>query len=83
MALAVALSQWASVARRLDLAPRVRAVERRLGTVVVPVIMVLMGVSVVWYSVLTSSEFWLVWGMVWFAGQSRRAARELRKGRPG
>jgi hypothetical protein len=83
VALAVALSQWASIARRLDLAPRVRAVERRLGTVVVPVIMVLMGVSVVWYSVLTSSEFWLVWGMVWFAGQSRRAAGELRKGRPG
>jgi hypothetical protein len=51
--------------------------------VVVPVIMVLMGVSVVWYSVLTSSEFWLVWGMVWFVGQSRRAVGELQKGRPG
>ena len=83
VALAVALSQWASVARRLDLAPRVRAVERRLGAVAVPVIMVLMGVSVVWYSVLTSSVFWLVWGMVWFAGQTRRVAGELRKGRPG
>jgi hypothetical protein len=83
VALAVALSQWAGVARRLDLGPRVRAVERRLGTVAVPVIIVLMGVSVVWYSVLSSSEFWLVWGVVWLAGQSRRMARELRKDRPG
>ncbi len=77
VALAVALSQWASVARRLDLAPRVRAAERRLGTVAVPVIIVLMCVSVIWYSVLTSSVFWLVWGMAWFAGGARgRGAAE-------
>jgi hypothetical protein len=83
VALAVALREWAGVARRLDLGPRVRAAERRLGTVAVPVIIILMGVSVVWYSVLSSSEFWLVWGLVWLAGQSRRVARELRGDRRG
>ena len=36
VALAVALRQWAGVARRLDLGPRVRAAERRLGTVPCP-----------------------------------------------
>jgi hypothetical protein len=51
--------------------------------VAVPAIIVLMSVSVVWYPVLSSAEFWLVWGVVWFAGQIRRAARELRGDRPG
>ena len=49
----------------------------------VPAIIVLMCVSVVWYSVLSSAEFWPVWGMVWFVGQIRRAAGELRGDRPG
>jgi len=81
VALAAVLRQWAGVARRLELAPVLRAVESGLGTVAVPVIMVLTCVTVVWYSVLSSPAFWLVWGAVWYARRGSRRARETRRGR--
>jgi hypothetical protein len=85
LALAVALDVWAgtvaAVARRLDLAPRVRAAERFLGRVAVPAILIVIGVNVVWYSASASSEFWLIWGLLCFVRQGMRAAGELRAGR--
>jgi hypothetical protein len=79
VALAVALRQWADVARRLELAPLLRAVESGLGTVAVPVIIVLMCASVVWYSVLGFAGFWPIWSVVWLVRwRSRRAGELLR-----
>jgi hypothetical protein len=81
VALAAALRQCADVARRLELTPLARAAESRLGTVAVPVIVVLTCVSVVWYSVLSIPAFWLVWGAVWYARRGSRLTREIRRGR--
>jgi len=81
VALAAALRQWAGVTRRLELAPLLRTAESGLGTVAVPVIMVLTCVTVVWYSVLSSPAFWLVWGAVWYARWGSRRTRQTRPGR--
>jgi hypothetical protein len=77
VALAVALRQWAGVTRRLELAPLLRAVENGLGTVAVPVIIVLMCASVVWYSVLGFAGFWPIWSVVWLVRWRSRLAGEL------
>ena len=86
LALGVALDQWAAtaaaIARRLALAPRLRAAETMLGAVAVPAIVILAGADMIWYSVISSSFFWLVWGVWWLVEQGPRVAREIR-GRTG
>ena len=87
LALTTALDRWtamaAVVARRLDLAPRLRAAEQALAAVAMPVILIMVGVDMVWYSTATSSVFWQCWGLVWFLMQARRAIGEIRRGRTG
>jgi amino acid transporter len=83
LALMVALREWTAVARRLDLTLRVRVAERLLGTVAVPAVVVMLGVAVIWYSVINSPAFWPVWGIVWFATRGTRTGGGLRRGWPG
>jgi hypothetical protein len=87
LALTTALDRWtamaAAVARRLELAPRVRAAERALVAVALPAILIMVGADVVWYSAATSSVFWLTWGLMWFLWQGQRAIGEIRRGRTG
>ena len=83
LALMVALHEWTAVARRLDLTLRVRVAERLLGTVAVSAVVVVLGVAVIWYSVISSPAFWPVWGMVWFATRGTRTGGGLRRGWPG
>jgi hypothetical protein len=87
LALTTALDRWtaiaAAVARRLELAPRVRAAERALAAVALPAILIMVGADVVWYSAATSSVFWLAWGLIWFWWQGQRAIGEIRRGRTG
>jgi hypothetical protein len=61
-------------------APSGRPLERLLGRVAVPAILIVIGINVVWYSASASSEFWLIWGLWCFVRQGMRAAGELRAG---
>jgi hypothetical protein len=59
LAVMVALGLWARAikvtARRLDLAPRVRAIEKTLGTVTVSAICLMVGVNLIWRASIESS----------------------------
>jgi hypothetical protein len=87
LTITTALDRWAAVTarvgRRLDLAPRLRAVERALAAVALPAILILTGVSVIWYSAAASSVFWVTAGLVWFMQQGQHAIGEIRRGRAG
>jgi hypothetical protein len=51
-----------ATARRLDLTPRVRAVEKRLGAVTVAAICLMVGVRLIWIASIESSVLWLLLG---------------------
>lgn len=76
LALALAVRQQAAAARRLDLAPPVRVLERQLSSVAAPGVVVTMGVGVIWYTMLISPAYWVLWGVIWVVRGRRRLTRE-------
>jgi hypothetical protein len=93
LAFMIALGLWTSavtaMAKRLDLGPRVRAAETRLGIAVASAVSAMISVEAIWYSVIKSSAFLLLLGATALAGQGvaeylriRRAIRSARRLRP-
>jgi hypothetical protein len=74
LAVMVALGLWAravkAAARRLDLTPRVRTVEKMLGAVTVSAICFTFGVNQIWIASIESSVSWLLLGTTLIAGQA-------------
>ncbi len=89
LALAVAVRLWTSAgtatARRLDLAPRVRAAGKMLGAVAATAASCLPAFIFIWYAAIESSALYLFFGITLLALQGRpgfiRLRRAARSGR--
>jgi hypothetical protein len=86
LTIAVALGLWTSAAtaaaKQLDLSPRVRAAEKRLGAAADPAVSVMISVTTLFYAAVQSSVPLLLLGLSWFALQVTGAyVRRRRTGR--
>jgi len=70
-----------AVAGHLDPGPRVLTAETRLTSVISTGVLSMVYIQFIWYAAIRSSVFWLVFGLVFLAGNSFAAAQGLWRAR--